>query len=190
VVGGATSSIAASMGASQSTKCEPVEVDAFKSIFRVMAATIDGAVEDGSAITVVDFVTSIKANPEALALITTLGNDGGGWFGNSSNLSAGDETALQALFKAMDTDSDGELTWAEWNAYVSKKRTSIVATLFAKLDPQKTGAVDAPAFVEALKSDSKTLALYNLCDCTSEALIAKHATAIELRALPRQSCRC
>ncbi len=68
-----------------------------------------------------DFVKAIRANRQAMRLLSLMGTDEA----SKASIAAGDEAAIHAMFKDMDLNGDGELTWSEWSRYVGKRRISL-----------------------------------------------------------------
>ena len=160
------------MGASKSKVVEVDEMslvrepeDIFKSLFRAMA----GSVKGNTKVTVESFVAGIQKNEPALKLIATLGDAGSNV--KHKALLKGEEQALKDVFKAMDNDSDGELTWAEWSKYVGARRNVLTAKMFKSLDADGKGSVPNEKFIAALQAEPIMLDLYNLNGCSAEKLI-------------------
>lgn len=141
--------------------------DIFKSLFRAMAGSVSGSTK----VTVESFIAAIKNNPPALKLMAALG-DGGSNIKHKALLK-GDAEALAAVFKAMDTNSDGELTWGEWCKYVGARRNVLTGKLFKSLDSEGVGSVANEKFAAAIKAEPIMLDLYNLNGCSAEGLVAK-----------------
>lgn len=142
--------------------------DLFKSLFRSL--TRAGAVKGSTTIRQDTFIEAIQSKKEARSLIATLGDAGSNI--RHKALLKGDGDALKALFTAMDTNEDGMLSWAEWSKYVGARRNVVVSKLFARMDTEEVGAVDAAAFVEAVKADAVLMKLFDLNGCSATTLIA------------------
>lgn len=103
-------------------------------------------------------------------MLATLGDAGSNL--RHKAIEKGDDAALKALFDAMDTNTDGRLTWAEWSRYVGARRNVNANKLFAKLDTAQTGKIEAKQFISAVQEDKQILALFDLNGCSSRNLLA------------------
>lgn len=131
--------------------------DIFKAIFRSL---LDGqCVTKDSMLAVENFIAGVRAHPEALELLATLGDIGSNR--RHKALAAGEENALRELFASMDTSNDGTLSWAEWSKYVGTRRSAITNKLFARLDATGEGVVDAAAFVASFEQNAKLRMLHD-----------------------------
>ena len=156
------------MGSSSSRESAGAErepEDVFKALFR----TIAGGVKAGTSIKVDAFLEGIKAQPEALKLLSYLADKEDD--GQHEALAIGNDAALRELFAAMDTDSDGDLTWQEWSRYVGTRRSVLAKKLFSQLDVEKKGLVPVAIFKEALDLNPTFLSLYNLNGCSTKTLM-------------------
>lgn len=146
----------------RTTPAEPIiereREDIFKAIFRSL---LDGqSVSKDSTLAVEEFIAGVRARPEALELLATLGDIGSNR--RHKALAAGEEEALRELFASMDTSNDGTLSWAEWSKYVGTRRSAITNKLFARLDAAGEGVVDAAAFVAAFEENAQLRLLHDL----------------------------
>lgn len=165
------------MGASKSKQKQAAETtgenvvrereDIFKALFREMTGSVSGSTQ----LTVAAFIAEIQRNEPALQLMATLA-DGGSNIRNKALLK-GDADALTEVFKAMDTNSDGDLTWAEWSKYVGARRNCVANKMFERLDTNAVGSVPVEKVVAAIKAEPTILELYNLNGCSAEKLVAE-----------------
>lgn len=83
--------------------------DVFKSIFRGLCE--GGEVRGNQTVRYAEFNAALKRNPDARRMVTLL---------------ADGQADLAAIFKEIDANGDGELTWAEWSKYVGQRRSALV----------------------------------------------------------------
>lgn len=166
--GGVAASIATGAASGAAASAERVPEDIFKALFRSM--TIKGAVKSTTTIRQDQFIEAIKSNEEALQIFAMLGEAGSNV--RRKAILKGDEEALRALFTAMDTNSDGMLSWTEWSKYVGARRNVVVSKLFTKLDTDGNGEVNATVFGNAIKSDAVLYKMFDMNGCDAKTVIS------------------
>lgn len=124
--------------------------DTFKGLYRQASG---GKVKSGQPCKSAGFIASITADSKARALLGAL-------MGKEGEPS---EAEIEALFKEMDTNGNGELEWAEWTRYEGKQRIHLLQSIFKSVDPQKgRGTVAVDELVSALSSRPMMLEILDL----------------------------
>jgi len=131
--------------------------DMFKSFFRGLSA--NGKVQPGHPVRAADFVAAIEADTKALGVMSSLMGKPGGQPSTKE---------LQAVFKEIDENGNGELEWAEWSRYVAKQTVALAQGVFKALDPKKGGGtVPVEAYAAALAAHPMMLEILGLKGGTS-----------------------
>jgi len=126
------------------------------------------------------FITALQRHDrsgrssEVLQLMSLLGGEkGDAEKGEEKPLERGRGEAMQKLFKQIDANGDGEITWAEWSRWVAMRRSQLARSVYdeVKAEVEAGGASTAPGdpsgvpanlFVAALVSKPLLMQLFNV----------------------------